>query len=126
MAEDTNDKLMAQFIERASPKLLEAMSAQIAALVEKQVGGLAENSKALLDELKQSRAERDALAEKSAADFSQLKTLLERGGSPDEIKSVLNPQPIRLTREQARDVQLYRRAREQAAKNGTSVQIVEG
>lgn len=126
MAEDTNDKLMAQFIERASPKLLEAMSAQIAALVEKQVGGLAENSKALLDELKQSRAERDALAEKSAADFSQLKTLLERGGSPDEIKSVLNPQPIRLTREQARDVQLYRRAREQAAKNGTSIEIVEG
>lgn len=123
---DENDKLMAQFIERASPKLLEAMSAQIAALVEKQVGGLAENSKALLDELKQSRAERDALAEKSAADFSQLKTLLERGGSPDEIKSVLNPQPIRLTRAQARDVQLYRRAREQAAKNGTSIEIVEG
>ena len=126
MAEDTNDKLMAQFIERASPKLLEAMSAQIAEIVEKRVSGLAENSKALLDELKQSRAERDALAEKSAADFSQLKTLLERGGSPDEIKSVLNPQPIRLTREQARDVQLYRRAREQAAKNGTSIEIVEG
>lgn len=125
MAEDTNDKLMAQFIERASPKLLEAMSAQIAEIVEKRVSGLAENSKALLDELKQSRAERDALAEKSAADFSQLKTLLERGGSPDEIKSVLNPQPIRLTREQARDVQLYRRARDQAAKNGTSVQILE-
>lgn len=126
MAEDTNDKLMAQFIERASPKLLEAMSAQIAALVEKQVGGLAENSKALLDELKQSRAERDALAEKSAADFSQLKTLLERGDSPAAIRDALNPPKITLTRAQARDVQLYRRAREQAAKNGTSVEIVEG
>lgn len=125
MAEDSNDKLMAQFIERASPKLLDAMSAQIAALVEKQVGGLAENSKALLDELKQSRAERDALAEKSAADFSQLKTLLERGESPAAIKSVLTPEPIRLTREQARDPAIYRRAKSQAQQNGTSVQIVE-
>lgn len=126
MADDNNDKLMAQFIERASPKLLEAMSAQIAALVEKQVGGLAENSKALLDELKQARAERDALAEKSAADFSQLKTLLERGESPAAIRDALNPPKITLTREQARDVQLYRRAREQAAKSGTSIEIVEG
>lgn len=126
MAEDSNDKLMAQFIERASPKLLEAMSAQIAEIVEKRVSGLAENSKALLDELKQSRAERDALAEKSAADFSQLKTLLERGDSPEAIRDALNPPKITLTREQARDVQLYRRAREQAAKNGTSVEIVEG
>lgn len=124
MAEDSNDKLMAQFIERASPKLLEAMSAQIAEIVEKRVSGLAENSKALLDELKQSRAERDALAEKSAADFSQLKTLLERGDSPAAIRDALNPPKITLTREQARDVQLYRRAREQAAKNGTSVEIV--
>lgn len=125
MAEDTNDKLMAQFIERASPKLLEAMSAQIAEIVEKRVSGLAENSKALLDELKQSRAERDALAEKSAADFSQLKTLLERGDSPAAIRDALNPPKITLTRAQARDVQLYRRAREQAAKNGTSIEIVE-
>jgi hypothetical protein len=125
MSDDKNDALMTQFIERATPKLLEAMSAQITTLVEKQVGGLAENSKALLDELKQSKAERDALAEKSAADFTQLKTLLERGDSPAAIKDALKPQQITLTREQARDPAIYRRAKAQAQQSGATVAILD-
>lgn len=121
----TNDRLMEQFIEKASPKLLEALSGQITAHVEKQISGLVENSKALLDQAKQAQAERDALAEKSAADFTQLKTLLERGESPAAIKSALTPEPITLTREQARDPALYRRAKAQAQAQGTAVQITE-
>jgi hypothetical protein len=123
MPDDNNSRLMEQFIEKASPKLLEALSGQITAHVEKQISGLVENSKALLDQAKQAQAERDALAEKSAADFGQLKTLLERGESPAAIKSILAPERITLTREQARDVTIYRRAREQAARNGTTVAI---
>jgi pectin methylesterase-like acyl-CoA thioesterase len=125
MPDDNNDKLMTQFIEKATPKLLEALSGQITAHVEKQIGGLVENSKTLLDQVKQANAERDALTAKNAADFTQLKTLLERGESPAAIKDALNPAPITLTREQARDTVIYRRARDQAARNGTSVQIVE-
>ena len=123
MSDDNNDKLMTAFIEKATPKLLEALSGQLTTHVEKQIGGLVENSKALLDQAKQAQAERDALAAKSAADFGQLKTLLERGESPAAIKSALAPEPIILTREQARDTAVYRRAKAQAQAAGTTVAI---
>lgn len=125
MTDENNDKLMTAFIEKATPKLLEALTGHVSEHVQKEISGLVANSKSLLDEVKQARAERDAIAEKSAADFTQLKTLLERGESPAAIKSALKPEPITLTREQARDVSIYRRARAQAQAAGTSVSILD-
>ena len=118
--ENNNDELMTQFIEKASPKLLEALSTQVAELVEKQVGGLVENSAKLLDEVKTARDEKSTELEQIA----QLKTLLERGESPAVVKDALNPEPVKLTREQARDPQLYRRAKASAEASGTRVEIV--
>lgn len=124
MADDNNDKLMEQFIEKATPRLLEALTTQMTEHVEKQIGGLVENSTKLLDEVKDAKRERDEAAKKQAEDFGQLKTLLERGDDPQTVKDALNPEPIKLTREQARDTTIYRRAKAQAEANGTTVQIV--
>lgn len=125
MTDENTDKLMTAFIEKATPKLLEALTGHVSEHVQKEISGLVANSKSLLDEVKQARAERDAIAEKTASDFTQLKTLLERGESPAAIKSALKPEPITLTREQARDVSVYRRARAQAQAAGTSVAILD-
>lgn len=125
MSDDNNDKLMTQFIEKATPALLEALSTQMTEHVEKQIGGLVEQNTKLLDEVKDAKRERDAAAQKQTDDFTQLKTLVERGGSPKDIRDTMNPEPILLTREQARDTVLYRRAKAQAEQNGTTVQITE-
>jgi hypothetical protein len=124
MSDDNNDKLMEQFIEKATPKLLEALSEQVSKQIEDSIGGLKANSEKMLDELKdRKRAAADATA-KDQADTGQFKTLLERNGDPASIKDALSPDPIRLTRTQARDAQLYRRAKAQAEKVGTTLEIV--
>lgn len=122
---EENDRLMEQFIEKASPKLIEAMQEHLTKQFEEKISGLVEHNAKLLDEVKDAKREREAVAAKNTADFTQLKTLLERGGDPKSIKDAMNPEPILLTREQARDTVLYRRARDQAAKSGTTVQITE-
>lgn len=120
MSEDQNTKLMEQFIERATPKLLDALKDHVSKHVEESIGGLKENTTKMLDQLKDAQRERD----KQAEDLGQLKTLLERGDAPATIKDAFNPEPIKLTRTQARDPQLYRRAKAAAEQNGTTVQIV--
>lgn len=121
---DNNDKLMTAFIEKATPKLLEALSAQVTEHVEKQIAGLKSASEKMLDEIKdQKRASAEATA-KAQAEAGQLKTLLERGDTPKDIHRNLSPDPIRLTRVQARDAQLYRRAKAQAERSGTTLEIV--
>lgn len=125
MSDDNNDKLMEQFIEKASPKLLEAMTAQVAKLVEGQIGGLVENSTKMLDEIKDAKRATQAAATKAAEESTQLKTLLERKEDPKTVLDNMNPEPITLTREQARNTTLYRKAKAQAEVSGTTVQITE-
>ena len=117
--DDKNDKLMEQFIAKATPKLLEAMTTQITEQVETQIKPLVDNSTKMLDQIQDAKRERA----KQAEDFGQLKTLLERGGAPADVKKTLEPDPIVLTRDQARDPALYRRAKAQAEANGTVVKI---
>lgn len=124
MPDDTNDRLMEQFIEKASPKLLEAMQEGLAKQIEDQIGGLKSNAEKMLDELKDQKREREAREKQQAEEMGQLKTLLERGDAPKDIHRNLSPEPIRLTRTQARDAQLYRRAKAQAEKAGTTLEIV--
>ena len=109
MPDDTNDRLMEQFIERATPKLLEAMQESLSKQIEDSIGGLKSNAEKLLDEVKD--AKRESREKQQAEEMSQLKTLLERGDTPKDIHQHLSPEPIRLTRVQARDVQLYRKAK---------------
>jgi hypothetical protein len=126
MADDDNknDEMMAQFIEKASPKLLEAMTDQIAKLVESQIGGLVKNSTKMLDELQDAKRANAAAAQKSADDATQLKTLLDRKEDPKTVLDLMNPEPITLTRTQARNTILYNKAKEQARTSGTTVQII--
>jgi hypothetical protein len=124
MTDDNNDKLMEQFIAKATPKMLEALTEQVSKQIEESIGGLKANSEKMLDELKDRKR---AAAEETAqaqAEAGQFKTLLERKGDPASIKDALNPEPIRLTRVQARDAQLYRRAKAQAERSGTTLEIV--
>ena len=55
-----NDALMAKFIESATPKLLEAMSEQIAAKVEEQLGGFKKHAEKLLDDVQDRKRETQA------------------------------------------------------------------
>jgi nitrogen-specific signal transduction histidine kinase len=124
MPDDQNDKLMEQFIQRATPKLLEAMQEGLAKQIEDQIGGLKANAEKMLDEIKDARRERETREKQQAEEMGQLKTLLERGEAPKDIHRNLSPEPIRLTRTQARDAALYRKAKAQAEKAGTTLEIV--
>lgn len=124
MPDDQNDKLMDQFIQRATPKLLEAMQEGFAKQIEDSIGGLKNHAERLLDEVKDAKREREAREKQQAEEFTQLKTLLERGDTPADIRANLAPEPIRLTRSQARDTSVYRRAKAQAEKAGTTLEIV--
>lgn len=124
MPDDTNDRLMEQFIEKASPKLLEALSEHVSKQIEDSIGGLKNHAERLLDEVKDAKREREAREKQQAEEFGQLKTLLERGDAPKDIHRNLSPEPIRLTRTQARDAQLYRKAKARAEKAGTTLEIV--
>lgn len=121
--DDKNNQLMEQFIERATPKLLEALTEQVKAQVEEQIGGLKEASEKMLDEIKDHKRERDEAAAAQKADFDQLKTLLESGDPPKKVHDTLNPEPVILTREQARDPALYRRAKAAAEQQGVALKI---
>ena len=121
--DDKNDKLMEQFIAKATPKLLEAMTTQITEQVETRIKPLVDNSTKMLDQIQDAKREREERDQKQAEDFGQLKTLLKRGGAPADVKKTLEPDPIVLTRDQARDPALYRRAKAQAEANGTVVKI---
>lgn len=122
--DDNNDRLMEQFIERATPKLLEAMQASLAEKIEEQIGGLKQASQKMLDEIKdQKRAAAEQVA-KDKGEADQFRALLSQRSNPADINAALTPDPIRLTRVQARDPQLYRRAKAQAEKTGTTVEIV--
>lgn len=121
---DNNDRLMEQFIEKATPKLLEALISHVTEHVEQQISGLKTASEKMLDEIKDHKR---VVAEKTAsekADTDQFKRLLETGDAPKTIHEALQGESIKLTREQARDTVLYRKAKADAAKSGTTVQIV--
>lgn len=124
MPDYQNDRLMEQFIEKASPKLLEALSEHVSKQIEDSIGGLKNHAERLLDEVKDAKREREAREKQQAEEIGQLKTLLERGDAPKDIHRNLSPEPIRLTRVQARDAQLYRKAKAQAEKAGTTLEIV--
>jgi len=124
MPDDDNDRMMEQFIEKASPKLLEALTEHVSKQIEDSIGGLKSHAEKLLDEVKDAKRERDAREKQQAEEMGQLKTLLERGDAPKDIHRNLSPEPISLTRTQARDTALYRRAKAQAEKAGTTLEIV--
>jgi len=116
-----NDALMQQFIERAAPKLLEAMQEQIAAKVEEQLGGFKKHAEKLLDDVQDRKRER----EETQAKFEQCEQLLKQNpGDTKPVHDALNPKAIQLTRTQARDPAVYRRAKAQAEATGTRVEII--
>ncbi|WP_170399049.1 hypothetical protein [Ruegeria arenilitoris] len=124
MSDENNDKLMEQFIEKATPKLLEAMQDGLSKQIEEQIGGLKDNAAKLLDEVKDAQRERDTREKQHADELTQLKNLLGQNSKPADVKAALTPESVKLTRTQARDPQLYRRAKTLAEQAGTYVEIV--
>lgn len=115
-ADEQNTRLMEQFIEKALPKLVEALTPH----VEGQIAGLKDNATKLLDEVKDHRrasAEKDEL-------LDQMRQVLEAVGKPQTFTPPAAKKPIQLTREQARDPAIYRAAKVQAEKAGVPLQIV--
>lgn len=126
MPEDPNadSKLMDQFIEKATPKLLEAVTERVSKQVEESISGLKDASQKMLDEIKDQKRAAAAQDAKDKEEADRLKAMLDRKDDAATINVALTPEPITLTRTQARDPALYRRAKAQAEKQGTSVQIV--
>ncbi len=124
MSDENNDKLMEQFIEKATPKLLEAMQDGLSKQIEEQIGGLKDNAAKLLDEVKDAQRERDTREKQHADELTQLKNLLGQNSKPEDVKAALTPESVKLTRTQARDPQLYRRAKTLAEQAGTYVEIM--
>ncbi|WP_157771596.1 hypothetical protein [Thioclava nitratireducens] len=126
MPEEPNadSKLMEQFIENATPKLLEALTEHVSKQVEESISGLKDASQKMLDEIKDQKRAAAAQAAQDKAEADRLKAMLDRKDDAATINAGLTPEPITLTRMQARDPALYRRAKAQAEKQGTTIQIV--
>lgn len=121
-----NDTMMAKFIETATPKLLDAMTSKVTEMVEKQIGGLVENSTKMLDQLKDVKREPDTKVSELAAQIAALqaeqKTAGDKSSGVDSLFA--KPAALQLTREQARDPRTYRAAKAKAEAEGTTVQII--
>lgn len=116
-----NDELMSKFIESATPKLLDALKDSISKQVEEQLGGFKKHAERLLDDVQDAKRER----EENRAKFDQFEQLLKQNpGDTKPVHDALNPKAIQLTRTQARDPALYRRAKAQAEQQGTRVEII--
>lgn len=127
---EQNDKLMEQFIEKAAPRLLDALKDSVAKQIEESTRGLKESATRMLDEIKDTKraaAEKDdALAATTkllaALDESDRKRAAENAGLDRFFKVA---EPIRLTRTQARDTRAYREAKAAAEKAGTRLEITD-
>ena len=127
---EQNDKLMEPFIEKAAPRLLDALKDSIAKQIEESTRGLKESATRMLDEIKDTKraaAEKDdALAATTkllaALDESDRKRAAENAGIDRFFKAA---DTVRLTRTQARDPKIYREAKAAAEKAGTRLEITD-
>lgn len=106
----TPEQLMEDLVAKLTPTLSDTILEKVTASVEEQVQGLKAKNDELLGKLAEQKDHSDALA----AQLSKLKP-----------EGVMMDGAIRITREDARNVAKYRRAKAQAEERGVALQIVQ-
>lgn len=123
----TNDEQAKALVEALAPLIAEAIIPQITEKVEAQIKGLKDKSTELLDKLHNVTKDREIADKIASGDALAAKTaaLLETAKKPDGLTDFRKVgEPVRISRADARDVALYRKAKDLAASQKVSLEIV--
>lgn len=122
---DTNDDQAKALATALLPHLIASLKTDVLpGLIEDQIGGLKKNTEAVLDELKSKTREKSALENLLEAVDKRDKDNALKSALPDRGNT--DKDPVRLTREEARDRRKYLDAQALAAKRGVPFEITDG
>lgn len=117
---DNNDAQAKALIEALGPKVAEAILPALQKQVEEQISGVLKKNDELLEKIARGKAD-DDLARTLAAADKQLQDRLNKDGTLNFRKA---GDPIKLTKEDARDPRKYAQAKDLAAKQGVPLEII--
>ncbi len=126
----TNDDQAAALVAALAPLLAEALIPQLTAKVEDQVKGISAKNAELLDKLAAYKKDDEVNASSKAIEAltAKGKAILD-GGVPKTDKGLVDfrkaGEPLRISREDARNVTTYRKAKALAAEQGVQLSIVQ-
>lgn len=126
----SNDAQAKALVAALAPLIAEAIIPQLAAKVEEQVKGIKTKNDELLDKLANLKKDDEIAAQIKAGDdlMAQTKALLERT-VPKNDKGLVDfrkaGEPLKISRADARDVALYKKAKALAAEQGVPLEIVQ-
>ena len=122
-----NDAQAKALVEALAPMIAAAIIPQLTASVEEQVKGIKAKNDELLDKLANVAKDKEIADKIKAGDDLAAKTaaLLEGAKKPDGLTDFRKVgEPVRISRADARDVALYRKAKDLAASQKVSLEIV--
>jgi hypothetical protein len=122
-----NDAQAKALVEALAPLIAAAIIPQLTASVEEQVKGIKSKNDELLDKLANVAKDKEIADKIKAGDDLAAKTaaLLEGAKKPDGLTDFRKVgEPVRISRADARDVALYRKAKDLAASQKVSLEIV--
>lgn len=119
---DPNAKQAKALIDALGPKVAEAILPALQKQVEEQISGVLKKNDELLEKIARTKADDDMTRLLAAAD-QQMKDRLNKDGTLNFRKA---GDPVRVSKEDARDPRKYAQAKELAAKQGVPLEIVRG
>jgi gamma-glutamyl phosphate reductase len=119
---DPNAKQAKALIDALGPKVAEAILPALQKQVEEQLSGVLKKNEELLAKIAKDKSD-DSLMKLLAAADQQQRERLNKDGTLDFRKA---GDPVRVSKEDARDPAKYRAAKELAAKQGVPLEIVRG
>lgn len=125
----TNDEQAKALVEALAPMIAAAILPQLTASVEEQVKGIKSKNDELLDKLANLKKDDEIAAQIKGGEslMSKAKSLLAAADAkkPDGLTDFRKVgEPVRISRTDARDVALYRKAKDLAASQKVSLEIV--
>jgi gamma-glutamyl phosphate reductase len=119
---DPNAKQAKALIDALGPKVAEAILPALQKQVEEQIQGVLKKNDELLEKIAKDKSD-DSLSKLLAAADQQQRERLNKDGTLDFRKA---GDPVRVSKQDARDPAKYRAAKELAAKQGVPLEIVRG
>jgi hypothetical protein len=124
----TNDEQAKALVAALAPLLAEVLIPQLTEQVEKQIKGVVAKNDELLDKLANLKKDDEIAATIKAGDDLMAKTkALIDGASPKKENGLTDfrkgGDPVRISRADARDVGIYKKAKALAAEQGVALEI---
>lgn len=125
----TNDEQAKALVDALAPMIAAAIIPQLTEQVEKQIKGVVAKNDELLDKLANLKKDDEIAARIKAGDdlMAKTKALIE-GAAPKKENGLTDfrkvGDPVRISRTDARDPSIYRRAKALAAEQGVALEIV--